>query len=472
MEVSPPKAVESVQPEDIKTAKARVSADERRHALESVLGSTLLNRSLRLRRFLSYVVEESLQDDAALFTEQRIGVALFGRRPSYDTGADNIVRVNATELRKRLEQFYAGEGVAEALIIEIPRGSYKPVFVRRIPVPAEAAIEPPASLEAPVEPIPAIAAMPSVALPAPNGVILPSKTAASGTWQTRALSIAVVLFAGLAAVQTYRARVLERRLEPWRTQPALRTMWQNFFSGEAETTIVLADTSFAMAQDVSGYRLTLDDYQRRRYGAVAQQYIAQTSEGRASASVLSLLFSRYSGSIGDFYTARRILAWQPASPALKSQFARDFTGEMLRHDSAILLGSTRSNPWVEPFQRRLSYHLQSSADGNSIEVQVDAPQPGEQAVYATSSDPNRTDGFCIIALMPSLSGPGKTMIIAGTDSQATEAGGDFVTQESTLEQLQARLSSSSFGNFQVLLRTSRTAGSPLAAEIVSVRAAR
>ncbi|SEB64287.1 hypothetical protein [Terriglobus roseus] len=451
-----------MQAEEGKQTVVSVTDRERQEALERVLISPLLNRSVRLRRFLSFVVEESMKDDAAALTEQRIGVALFDRSPSYDTGADNIVRVNATELRKRLEQFYSGDGIAETLLIEIPRGSYKPVFIRRTVV-ASATEEQPPAIEQQDELLPPVTSTdPALAERRASAVN-------SGSLLTRAAIAALVLVTALLAIQTYRAHSLAAQLEPWRAQPALQALWRNFFDSDTETTIVLADTSFAMAQDVSGYRLTLDDYQRHRFGEVAQQYALQPNGGAANSSVLSLLFSRYSGSIGDFYTARRILALQPASSAVKIQFARDFTGELLRHDSTILLGSTRSNPWVEPFQAKLLYRLQSSADGHSIEVHVEAPQSGEQSVYATSSDPNRTDGFCVIALMPSLGGSGKTMIIAGTDSQATEAGGDFVTQEATLKQLQARLPAASFDNFQLLLRTSRTSGSPLAAEIVSVR---
>ena len=249
----------------------------------------------------------------------------------------------------------------------------------------------------------------------------------------------------------------------------MKAFWKNFFGGRIDTVIVLADTSFAMAQDLSGYRLTLDDYLRQHYEKLPDKLSLPYADEKSAGAVISLLSNRYSGSIGDFLTARRILALQPVAPSLKVQFARDFSGETLRHDSTILIGSTRSNPWVEPFQEKLFYRMQPSANGHSIEVRLIDPGKGEKAIYATSSNPNRTDGFCIISFLPSLSGEGKTLIIAGTDSQATEAGGDFMTQEASLELLLKHLNSSSFGSFQVLLKTSRVAGSPLTTEIISVR---
>jgi hypothetical protein len=59
--------------------------------------------------------------------------------------------------------------------------------------------------------------------------------------------------------------------------------------------------------------------------------------------------------------------------------------------------------------------------------------------------------------------------VAGTDSQATEAGGDFLTSEDDLEKLQALLRKKTFPYFQILLRISRSNGTPLESEIISYR---
>ncbi len=60
--------------------------------------------------------------------EQEVGHKVFGRTPGYDTAADNIVRVHASMLRKRLELYFASEGRDEPLILEIPKGNYAPIF--------------------------------------------------------------------------------------------------------------------------------------------------------------------------------------------------------------------------------------------------------------------------------------------------------------------------------------------------------
>ena len=53
---------------------------------------------------------------------------MLGRRPDYDTSHDTLVRVLVSQLRKKLHEHFAGEGHDEPVIIEIPKGSYVPVF--------------------------------------------------------------------------------------------------------------------------------------------------------------------------------------------------------------------------------------------------------------------------------------------------------------------------------------------------------
>jgi len=85
-------------------------------------------RSARLRELLRYIVECSQQDPPVILSEQQIGSAVFGRPPEYDTSSDTIVRVQISQLRRRLEHYYLTEGQGEVIRIEIPRGSYSAVF--------------------------------------------------------------------------------------------------------------------------------------------------------------------------------------------------------------------------------------------------------------------------------------------------------------------------------------------------------
>ncbi len=104
------------------------SPEDRLRVLEGAAASSNLKRAARLREFLLYIGRKSIEDNVGDLHEQEIGHTVFGRKESYDTSQDNIVRVSATELRKRVDTYFATEGQNEPLIFEIPRGSYTPVF--------------------------------------------------------------------------------------------------------------------------------------------------------------------------------------------------------------------------------------------------------------------------------------------------------------------------------------------------------
>jgi hypothetical protein len=113
---------------DPKDGANAFSPEARWRVLEAAAASSNLKRAARLREFLLYIGRKSIIEGSSDFHEQKIGQEVFGRKESYDTGQDNIVRVSATELRKRVDAYFAIEGKDEPLIFEIPRGSYAPVF--------------------------------------------------------------------------------------------------------------------------------------------------------------------------------------------------------------------------------------------------------------------------------------------------------------------------------------------------------
>ena len=60
--------------------------------------------------------------------ETLIAVEVFGRKPDYDPKRDSVVRTEATRLRSRLVEYYAGSGAGDPIVIERPKGDYVPSF--------------------------------------------------------------------------------------------------------------------------------------------------------------------------------------------------------------------------------------------------------------------------------------------------------------------------------------------------------
>jgi len=96
--------------------------------LEKILESAPFRGSSRRKDFLSYVVHHSLDGGHELLKERIIGTEVFHREADYATGDDPVVRVQAGEVRRRLEQYYHSAPADVPVRIQIPLGSYCPVF--------------------------------------------------------------------------------------------------------------------------------------------------------------------------------------------------------------------------------------------------------------------------------------------------------------------------------------------------------
>ena len=109
-----------VDPVDVETVVNRIAA------------SATLGRSEQLVRFLRFVVAEALAGRGHLLKEYTIGVEALGRPVKFDPTTDSVVRVQARQLRFKLAEYAAAEGTGDPLRIELPKGSYAPVFIARL----------------------------------------------------------------------------------------------------------------------------------------------------------------------------------------------------------------------------------------------------------------------------------------------------------------------------------------------------
>src|SRR6202163_1866096 len=108
-----------------------VPAAEIRAQLDLILRSRAFIQSHRIRRFLQFVVEESLLGQPHRLKEYLIGLEVFDRREAFDPRVDSIVRVEARRLRNKLEEYYRTEGREDSVRIVLRKGSYVPMFEYR-----------------------------------------------------------------------------------------------------------------------------------------------------------------------------------------------------------------------------------------------------------------------------------------------------------------------------------------------------
>jgi hypothetical protein len=96
--------------------------------LDRMLKSRHFRNSRRYPAFLAHIVRHTLDGDLDSLKERILGIEVFKRPHDYDTGSDPVVRITAGEVRKRIALYYHDEGTGQELRIELPPGSYLPVF--------------------------------------------------------------------------------------------------------------------------------------------------------------------------------------------------------------------------------------------------------------------------------------------------------------------------------------------------------
>ncbi len=118
-----------------------MDAADVREELERILGSPAFEASARNRRFLEYIVEETLAGRGDRLKGVAIAIDVFGRDATIDPQHDPVVRIEAAKLRRRLERYYLTAGQDDPIRIDIPKGAYVPSFARQEPaLPDPAAV--------------------------------------------------------------------------------------------------------------------------------------------------------------------------------------------------------------------------------------------------------------------------------------------------------------------------------------------
>ena len=413
--------------------------DEHSALLQRVMWSHQIEKSARIREFLLYVCERALHEPSAEIHEQEIGYRVFGRPADYDTTADNIVRVTASQARKKLERYFASEGAAEPVILEIPKGRYTPVFRDRTQAPA-------ATVSAP-EP---------EALPWYGG-------------HRRAILI-LACCAPLFAVSTIwcawklRTERVAARSE-LDANPTLRALWWQLLPRDGATDIVVTDSSLSLFQELLDRQLTLSEYLKPDLWAQA----TGVSSNPDLQSFAQRAAQRRFTSLGGVTTAYRIAQLAGKDRGHVSiHSARDFNIRQMKSDNVILLGSIRANPWVELIADRLNFRFGFDQKSRYSYFENLAPQSGESKIYPTNSGVS----YCDIAFLPNLGRTGNILAIAGTEAEGTEGGGEFVTSERSLAQLRSLAvpgRDCHVPYFEVLLKSSRVGGAAPGFHIVAFR---
>jgi TolB-like protein len=96
--------------------------------LHKILASRAFANADRMRQYLRFVVEHALTAPHESLKEMTVGMALYAVKGDFDPRNTAAVRVDATRLRTKLLEYYSSDGAADPVVIDLPKGSYSPIF--------------------------------------------------------------------------------------------------------------------------------------------------------------------------------------------------------------------------------------------------------------------------------------------------------------------------------------------------------
>src|SRR5262245_9346902 len=353
------------------TGSAPPTAEEVRQLLERILGSRQFSNAPKKQKFLQLICEAYLDGRASELSEYSIGYQVFDRSETYDPALDSIVRVGAHEVRKKLERYYKSEGKNDDILLEIPAGSYIPIFTR---------------LKQAQEATESIKAAPST--PPMSGHIGRVGHIAGKTW-TMLFGLALVFLIFAVVMLALSNRQLRRQTKegakPNEFAAVYGPVWEPFLKDESPTLLVLSNPPVyrfwnpADHKSLSNIPINLTP---------AETAALEETLGRERFVLkhiplprLVLSYDEYTG-VGEavgLYRLTTLFKGLGKDAMLKQ--SRTVSAEDLKNHNVILLGSVWVNEWSGK-----NLIKEDFASGASATIVNYNPLPGEEREYGAKFD--------------------------------------------------------------------------------------
>ena len=380
---------------------------------------------------MRYLAEHSLDHPGVALKEYQIATEVLGRPVGFDPQSDSTVRVQAGRLRVKLAEYYAGEGSQDAIVVEVPKGSYGLTFHLRSKPGAEL--------------VPAV----PIEIPAKKVEVVRS---------TRGWAIAVVVLSVLLAASFITCAILlsQRVHTQSSTSPpipaAYQIFWSRFLTGPQQPWVIFSNGSF-VGRPETGMR-----------------YFNPATDTR------SFILDHYTG-VGEVLAIHQLdHVFVLLNRPLRVKRGALFSLDDAQNNDLIFVGSPSENltlvdlPGTREFVFR---RLDSGPRKGDLAVLNVHPQAGEpQFFLATPANQPTIEDYAVVSLLPGLDSSRSILILAGNSTFGTQAAVEFVCREDSIKELLQKLHVSKPGDlkpFEALLKVKIAHGVPVGTELVAVR---
>jgi hypothetical protein len=435
---------------------------EKAEELEKILRSRTLKNSESLKALLQYIAARVIEGQDSQVRGYTIAVEVFGRS-NFNPSVDSLVRVHAKRLREKLREYYQTEGKSDKVVIIIPKGHYNTVFSygRREEPALKMDID--AAQSPSIPPTPQTASITEPAL------------------LRNALLVVVVVLSIAGAALSFWNIALRRRVAAPRPFAAAEvdygSVWEPFIKGDRPTLVVLSNPPlfrFSNAADPAAIIKNAVEMTPEQCSWAAQT-IKEKMVGVQRPERYKLVFSprEYTG-IGEaigLYRVGELLRSAGTSVAFKQ--SRTVSVEDLKSNNVVMLGSVSANTWSDkiPVKEDFTYMISAVIRNNN-------PLPGEQREYRPkfgAQTGELVEDYALITVRPGVTDEKRVMVLAGIESEGTQAAAEFVTSKEYLNVINQRLQQATADGavpkyYQVLLKVGVDNGIPTTVSVLTIHA--
>jgi hypothetical protein len=437
--------------------------DPRWELARRVADSPQFRTSPKLRAFLLYVCENALLGQRENVREQLIGSRVFGRLPDYNLSDDNIVRVEARELRKRLEAYFSGPGRDELTTIEIPKGGYLPVFRMREQPPVEGSDR---------------------EVSAPRPAVEPRRQGVR--WLVPAMAACLFISFGCTIWLARQNRCL-RQIPPHPTALRSASAEDYSFYGELlgtmgttdrETLLLLSNPEVVLYRGAPSNEPPTDILEHTIPAPPELKGAFNDALNNADRDLpfqfLHATRDEYTG-MGEATTAYHLgrLMQFLRRPVRLSQ-GRFLNWDQVQKQDLIVLGGPQINDWTDQNLGKSNFNFEKGPIENVNRL------PGEQKEYWVHAEPSDKPGTGLTAYgvikMLSAPAPSHILLLAGQTSATTAGVGEFFTAPEKMRPVYERIRAATPDkrvplNWEVLVKISIRDGLPVETSVEALRPA-
>src|SRR5262245_24475860 len=486
-----------------------IEREEKLAQLERILHGRTLHGSDKLKAFLRFVVDRSIDNQEGQLKEYVIATEVFGRGSDFDSRVDSVVRVQAGRLRTKLHEYYETEGKDDGVIILLPKGQYTPVFsyaqkkedrggdgeaagggglaINPVFNPTGGA----GVDEAPTAGYANGSSANAAAAPARGAVIEGPRVSDPAPVSPRRWHLAIVAFAITTVVVAgllffNRGRLVEtagaiaggasgtRSGNDALDRREIEPLWGDLLRSSEPILVVYSNTLFqGTVEDGMKLFKPLD----APGSSLGSPSIPQ-SETEQSKEPVTELYTGIGEVMGSYFLGDFFARMGHASRVKRSLL---LTWEDLKTENIVVLGSPAENFFLRdlPQKQDLIFKPMPDDNGNKTFGIINTnPQPGEQRRYLAKQDgPSRSqisEDYAVVSLLQGLDGKKRMLILAGITTHGTQAAVEYVTKPDYIRDLVRNLNTATTGgqprlpvNFQVLVRVKVNGGVPVQVSYVT-----